>query len=186
MGDGTLVSILIMVCGMAAGNTLPICSQRICQMIGVDTPHPLRSVCHNVTSYNSVTHRIPHQTSPDAWNQREQAYTTQHGFVNLKKPTGFWPMWTFLKYFLFLHDHIPPWLLPPFPPLLASSPQPHPPPFILSPKHTVLLHWCPINHSSLINRPTVPKSFHCSHSTPGPALLPSRHTACTTHMHTYT
>lgn len=65
MGDGTrLVSILIMVCGLAAGNTLPICSQRICQMIGVYTPHPLRSVCHNATSYISITHRIPRQTSP--------------------------------------------------------------------------------------------------------------------------
>lgn len=67
MGDGTrLVSILIMVCGLAAGNTLPICSQRICQMIGVYTPHPLRSVCHNATSYISITHRIPRQTSPKA------------------------------------------------------------------------------------------------------------------------
>lgn len=65
MGDGTrLVSILIMVCGLAAGNTLPICSRRICQMIGVYTPHPLRSVCHNATSYISITHRIPRRTSP--------------------------------------------------------------------------------------------------------------------------
>lgn len=65
MGDGTrLVSILIMVCGLAAGNTLPICSRRICQMIGVYTPHPLRSVCHNATSYISITHRIPRWTSP--------------------------------------------------------------------------------------------------------------------------
>lgn len=66
MGDGTrLVSILIMVCGLAAGNTLPICSQRICQMIGVYTPHPLRSVCHSATSYISITHRIPRRTSPN-------------------------------------------------------------------------------------------------------------------------
>lgn len=60
MGDGTrLVSILIMACGSAAGNTLPICSRRICQMIGVYTPHPPRSVCHDATPYISITRSIP-------------------------------------------------------------------------------------------------------------------------------
>lgn len=65
MGDGTrLVSLLIMVCGLAAGNALPICSQRICQMIGVYMPHPPRRVCHGVISNISITHSIPRQTSP--------------------------------------------------------------------------------------------------------------------------
>lgn len=59
-GDGTrLVSILIMVCALTTGNTLPICSQCICQMIGVYTAHPLRSVCYNAPSYVSITNGIP-------------------------------------------------------------------------------------------------------------------------------
>lgn len=65
MGGGTrLVSILIMVCGSAMGNRLPICSQRICQMIGVYTAHPLRRVCHNATSYISITYLILNQPKP--------------------------------------------------------------------------------------------------------------------------
>lgn len=84
MGDGTrLVSILIMVCGLAAGNTLPICSRRICQMIGVYTPHPLRSVCHNATFYISITHRFPKQTSPKMHTNKHNKYALTKSLCNV-------------------------------------------------------------------------------------------------------
>lgn len=59
-----LVSVPITARDSATGNTLPICSPCVCQMIGVYTPRPLRHIRHSVTSYISITHRGPRPTSP--------------------------------------------------------------------------------------------------------------------------
>lgn len=142
-----------MVCGLAMGNTLPICSQRICQMIGVYTPHPLRSVCHNVT-YISITHRIPRQTSP-----KTHTNTCNRHVRNSVVPmvaTGLYVH--FLIFLIFTWSHIPPappvYLLPLHPHLPSPLNPSHLPSSFLP--NTVLLLCCPINHPSLINRPTVP------------------------------
>lgn len=145
MGEGTrLVSILIMVCGLAAGNTLPICSWRICQMIGVYTPHPLRSVCHNATSYISITHRIPRQTSPKThinacvWALIKTATydmldSTDCIFGVLTETTGFIQFLFFNFYIIAYPPPFPNSLPLPSAPPPAFSPQPLPPSFISPP-----------------------------------------------------
>lgn len=171
MGDGTrLVSILIMVCGLAAGNTLPICSQRICQMIGVYTPHPLRSVCHSATSYISITHRIPRRTSPNM-HRNTHVMGIDKKSLNIWHARQHWlSIWStdlrnrlhayvFLMFLIFTWSHISPlsqtvYLLPLHPHLPSPLNPSHLPSSFLP--NTVLLLCCPINHPSLINRPTVP------------------------------
>lgn len=123
---------------LATGNTLPICLPCLCQMIGVYTPRPPRRVCHSVTSYISITPRSPGPTSPWTHTGTCDGHVNRNGLF-----CGRWRQMVAL-YEMFLDQSpsspcTPTHLLPSHPSLLRGAPFCH-----------------PINHTSLINRPTVP------------------------------
>lgn len=127
-----LVPIPIMAPDSATESALPICSACVCQTIGVYTPRPPRGICHGVAPYVSMT---AHTGAPG----------TRHGHL---KPGPS------------LQDRLWQRLRPSEPrlafrsiPLLRRHPWP-PPPYLSTVE--LLLLCCPINHTALINRPTLP------------------------------
>lgn len=125
----------------ATGNTLPICSPCVCQMIGVYTPRPLRDVCHGVTSYISITARSPRPASPQTPMGTCDGHVRRQGLCRDRWRRRLRLCETFLIF-------------------RSIPPPPSAPPAGLLPSRPSLRRGapfcCPINHTSLINRPTVP------------------------------
>ena len=140
------------------GNMLPICSPWICQMMGGYTPRPQKRIRHSVPSYIWIMHRDPRPKSPQTHAGSWDGHVKQWRLL--------WDRWR--QVFM---------LSEPFLIFRSTPPQPL----------VVLLFCCPINHTPLINRPTVPSLPTAAAPTPGPALLPSRHAAnASPYAYTYT